>query len=645
MEEYTVHHRATDGSLILPLPGGGYGKLPPPSNTASSILKRLHAHATAQRRALVIPVSGTTPTDADGYTILSCDPVDLCAAALAATADPVVRQRLPTLLRMHALAGLGTVEHAKILKRGASGCTLRLPMGVQAVSLGDAPVSAVVDSDAEDDGAAAIAARSLVSARVLHYSAGPGVASCSVDSGVVQRGLASESWFAVSAAAAQASGGSGLPSWLGGIGSGSVVTVTTLLVCPPEENEARSALVVGEFLPTEEASILIYVDVSGLAALPALGAPLSVVLVFVPPDSFVTVAPFCVGVAGPAALPRCPAARCPAHMSYIDVPFEWRSGQSRVREQDTAKETDDSGPSLRKRRLEEAIDRFERQGQVAPTDPAGFEKLLLADPNDSYVWTRFMAHHVQQQKVEEARNVAERALQRISPTAADERFNVWTAYLSLENLHGTAESLAAVFRRALQQSDDTLRMHNALAEVFTSTGKKEQLLQLCRTMSGKYKNDPQVWERLGVALIDDGKRDQIRRVFKDMSRWLNSQQQALVGTHVAIHEYKSGDPNHGRALFEGLVQKLPKKSDIWFAYTDQEVGLVRRKAPEGTVQGCRALFERLTTIPFPPKSMQQALTRHLTFEQAYGGAKEVEAVKLRAKAYVESRISGAAGQV
>jgi rRNA biogenesis protein RRP5 len=36
-------------------------------------------------------------------------------------------------------------------------------------------------------------------------------------------------------------------------------------------------------------------------------------------------------------------------------------------------------------------------------------------------------------------------------------------------------------------------------------------------------------------------------------------------------EFKNGDPERGRTIFEGLVSNSPKRVDLWSIYLDQEI--------------------------------------------------------------------------
>jgi rRNA biogenesis protein RRP5 len=52
-------------------------------------------------------------------------------------------------------------------------------------------------------------------------------------------------------------------------------------------------------------------------------------------------------------------------------------------------------------------------------------------------------------------------------------------------------------------------------------------------------------------------------------------------------EFKSGQPESGRTMFEGIVSNYSKRMDIWAIYMDMEA-----KYGQGNVTQARHLFER-----------------------------------------------------
>ena len=53
-----------------------------------------------------------------------------------------------------------------------------------------------------------------------------------------------------------------------------------------------------------------------------------------------------------------------------------------------------------------------------------------------------------------------------------EKMNVWIAYLNLENMYGTHESLMEVFERALKHNEP-LSIHQQLIGIYIHSGKLE----------------------------------------------------------------------------------------------------------------------------------------------------------------------------
>lgn len=70
----------------------------------------------------------------------------------------------------------------------------------------------------------------------------------------------------------------------------------------------------------------------------------------------------------------------------------------------------------RAREEHEASVRAAEQAKLRENAPASaddFERLLLGSPNSSYLWIRYMSFHLHAAQVEQARAVAERALEKL----------------------------------------------------------------------------------------------------------------------------------------------------------------------------------------------------------------------------------------
>lgn len=69
------------------------------------------------------------------------------------------------------------------------------------------------------------------------------------------------------------------------------------------------------------------------------------------------------------------------------------------------------------------------------------------------LWIEFVAFVAENEGIESARSVMERALRVINFANETERLNLWTAYLNLEHNFGSEENLISVFKRGCQNCD------------------------------------------------------------------------------------------------------------------------------------------------------------------------------------------------
>ena len=112
-------------------------------------------------------------------------------------------------------------------------------------------------------------------------------------------------------------------------------------------------------------------------------------------------------------------------------------------------------------------------GDAGPlTSVSDLERLVRLSPDSSICWLRYIAHHLERHQAAAARAVAERALQTINYREEQEKLNVWVAYLNLEHLYGTPDTLRDVFQRAVQYCEP-VKLYPRLIDIYTGDGKLE----------------------------------------------------------------------------------------------------------------------------------------------------------------------------
>ncbi|KAL5741947.1 hypothetical protein ACOSP7_028679 [Xanthoceras sorbifolium] len=261
-----------------------------------------------------------------------------------------------------------------------------------------------------------------------------------------------------------------------------------------------------------------------------------------------------------------------------------------------------------------------------------FERLVRSSPNSSFVWIKYMAFMLSLADVEKARSIAERALRTINIREENEKLNIWVAYFNLENEYGNPpeEAVVKVFERALQYCDPK-KVHLALLGMYERTEQHKLADELLNRVIKKFKHSCKVWLRRVQRLLkqnQDGVQSAVQRALLSLPR----HKHIKFISQTAILEFKSGIPDRGRSMFEGILREYPKRTDLWSIYLDQEIRL-------GDVDLIRSLFERAISLSLPPKKMKFLFKKYLEYEKSQGDEARIEYVKQKAMEYVESTVA------
>eukprot|EP00755_Sulcionema_specki_P003803 Sspe_Gene.28503::Locus_12981_Transcript_1_1_Confidence_1.000_Length_2891::g.28503::m.28503/K14792/RRP5, PDCD11; rRNA biogenesis protein RRP5 len=348
----------------------------------------------------------------------------------------------------------------------------------------------------------------------------------------------------------------------------------------------------------------------------------------------------------PKATPTTAPAPAPEKRSRpaIEVPFAWK---------EEANDADHSGDEAmapekkkrkKKKKAEESevmideIERARRDGTGGAKTVEDFERMVMSSPHSSYVWCQFMAHYVASKEYEQARLVAERALKTISYRETEELFNVWVAYLNIENAYGTQESLNEVFARFLKHSDDEMKAYSALVDVAKSTNHAALVHRTFQTMLKKFgQSTIKPWVDYAQFLIQRGSYEELGRIQKRMlsNENLSPKHHVAALVKIACLHFREGSIDKGRNIFESLVIKYPKRTDLWSVYLDMEQ-VVLPKVDD--LSRIRHVFDRVITTNLSTKKMQYFLSRYMAFETQHGTQERVDYVKQKAVEYVNARM-------
>lgn len=286
-------------------------------------------------------------------------------------------------------------------------------------------------------------------------------------------------------------------------------------------------------------------------------------------------------------------------------------------------------PAKAKKLSEQAVASMEQslaKADTLPESETDFERLLVANPTSSHLWLRYASWLLSTTEVAKARAVIRRALKSIPVHMEEERANLWLALMNLESEYGDEEALEAVFREA-KQAMEPKQAYLHLAKLYELKKNTAQGFNCWKQLAKEYPEDVEVW--LGFAefyfkqgqLKESG--DVLKRALGSLKK--NEKTQMLSGYAVLLYAYDFAD--QGRTVFEDLVDKLPKRLDLWNMYVDQET----KKKNYDYVRG---LFKRMTGLKMNVNKVKGVFKKWLTFEDAHGSEKTVAEVEGLVQEYI-----------
>ncbi|VDK79654.1 unnamed protein product [Litomosoides sigmodontis] len=315
----------------------------------------------------------------------------------------------------------------------------------------------------------------------------------------------------------------------------------------------------------------------------------------------------------------------------VDVPVSTLT----AKDQPIAENTDERSKPKTKEELqiEEERKLVSRERKILesnwiPDNTNDFDRLVAGTPNSSILWIRYITYFLERNDVEKARAVAERALSVINFREEDEIFNVWTAYLNLEGNFGTSESLKAVFDNAIKNTD-ALKMYKQMVKIYQNLGKMQETDDLLDDMLKRFRHDDlDVWFIYGQYLLETNRSDMARNLMKKAINCLPRKHHVAILSRFAQLEFKFGDIEQSKTIFESILNSYPRKTDVWTIYIDL---LIKAKK----IEDARQLLERVTALKLSTHKTRLFYKKWVDLEQRHGDEKQQNNVKERALQYLE----------
>lgn len=268
-----------------------------------------------------------------------------------------------------------------------------------------------------------------------------------------------------------------------------------------------------------------------------------------------------------------------------------------------------------------------------PETAGDFERLLAGNPNSSELWIRYMAFYLSLADIPSARKVAEKALGRIEFRQETEKLNVWTAVMTLEHKYGTDDSLQKTIDRACGHCNPKqvyLRVCEILEKDASATPESGKRANAMYTkMCKKFKSKKKVWLAHLEYLLKRSRHQEAHALLKRALLSLASYKHAETMSKFAQLEFEYGSAERARTLFDGILERYPKRLDLFFVYLDKEIKF-------GKVASARSSLEqKVQQAKLSDKQMKSLFKKWFRMEEEYGSDEQQQYVKDTARDYVQ----------
>lgn len=206
-----------------------------------------------------------------------------------------------------------------------------------------------------------------------------------------------------------------------------------------------------------------------------------------------------------------------------------------------------------------------------------YERMLIAAPNDSYLWIHYISYSLSKQGYQHAKTLCERAVKTIDITKLKEKLNLWTAYMNLESKFGTEEGFKDVVKRALKVNDNKT-IYLIVLDIYLQRKNYKIIEGIYLIMTKKYNFHLDVWKKYfeylfmahhiktnkkhedHILLQDVQLTDKEKVLSKALQIITDRKEQVTLITKYAIEEYKYGNTEKGE--FSSISYLIFRKNNV-----------------------------------------------------------------------------------
>ncbi|XP_052888438.1 protein RRP5 homolog [Anopheles moucheti] len=268
-----------------------------------------------------------------------------------------------------------------------------------------------------------------------------------------------------------------------------------------------------------------------------------------------------------------------------------------------------------------------------PHTPDQFERLVLAQPNNSMLWIRYMAFHMESAELDKSRAVGRKALKAIHFREETDRLNIWMALLNLEIRYETVDSFKDLLQEAVQYND-AFKVYSRAIDILIDCQKHAEVQEFLELLLKKFRKQNDMWFLVADAWYRIGQGGKVKPLLSQALKSLPTREHIPMIVKFAFLHNRNENRDEAHLLFEQILTSYPKRTDIWSQYIDMLV-------KDNLVGNARQILERAIMQRLPMKNMKTLYTKYVTFEEKHGDRDSVRRVKQMAADYVQAQLNNA----
>lgn len=201
----------------------------------------------------------------------------------------------------------------------------------------------------------------------------------------------------------------------------------------------------------------------------------------------------------------------------------------------------------------------------APQSVLDFERLVLKNPNCSDTWIKYSNFFLNNIETEKARITCRRALKTINFRMEKDKLRVWLHLVKIEARYGGKDKIKEILDEAVQ-TNDKIKLYQGAIKILTECEEHETCERLFKEIMKKNHDNIEILLDRLTYLMKLLKYDAARSLFEKSLNNFDKKDQLLIKSRFGQLEFKLGDTERGKTIFETLLSDYPKRVDLWKIY-------------------------------------------------------------------------------